>query len=404
LQVLHIISNKDKSGGTLAAMDLHNALLKQGYKSSILSTDRLEGHLHGRGYRRYGGMIGHLQNILIKVENILAKPGLINFLDNFLLDSYLKNFRGVVHIHVTHVAQTSFILLNHLAKSNKVIWTLHDLWPLTAKCIHPTYCKKWLSGCNNCPKLNEYPVLKWDNTPNLQQKKQAFISAHKIFFIAPSKWIKAEAQELVRNLDSSITVIKHGLDTSVFRQQKIEDIILTRAKIKIQDDEIVVFFPQARWDDAKKGKDWYSELLEKMEKANLLQKFCFIKIYGDEIEVKVRTNYFREITLPYVMDKLTMASYYNTADVTVSISEIETFGLCIAESLACKTPVIARYANGVDELLDFSIEITAETSDELVELIISKNWEKFDYHKLYSQNFSFENWANKHIELYELPI
>ena len=216
MQVLHIISNKDNSGGTVAAMNLHYALLSAGVKSSVLSSEALEGNETGGGYRKYGGIIGRLQNLSLRLENKLAKPGWVNPLDKVVTPKVLKNFEGVVHLHVTHVAQISFNLLKSLGRNNKVVWTLHDMWPLTAKCIHPIDCKKYLSTCHNCPKLKEYPKLNWDNTPFLHAAKKAFITKYKVQFIAPASWIMQETEVYINSLNAVISVIPHGIDSLIF--------------------------------------------------------------------------------------------------------------------------------------------------------------------------------------------
>jgi glycosyltransferase involved in cell wall biosynthesis len=399
VQVLHIISNRDNSGGTIAAMNLHHALLEAGYQSSILSTDKLTGSLTGKGYRRFGGVIGRIQQFFLKAEDSLARPGFINPTDKLVVDKALRDYNGIVHIHVTHVSQISFDLLNWLSYKHKVFWTLHDLWPLTAKCIHPTYCQKWHTGCYNCPKLSEYPSLKWDNTPYLYQQKQEFISRNAIHFIAPSEWINDLAHTLVTKLGSKISTIPHSIDNAVF---KPADKRVTRKEFNLRSDGELILFPQGRWDDPKKGLTWYSALKNTLM-LNLSGKthYFLIRIDG---EVKMETEltpFLTEITLPKTTDKKVMAKYYQLADLSVSLSEIETFGLCVAESLACGVPVVARRANGIDELLAYNDSVLAGTVEEMADLILQEKWKSESYQELFQQKNTNVDWAQKHITLYE---
>ncbi|MES2417966.1 MAG: glycosyltransferase [Bacteroidota bacterium] len=397
MQVLHLISNRDNSGGTIAALNLHYSLLKAGYQSSVLSTDRLSGKLNGKGYRRFGGITGRIQQGFLSFENYFAKPGFINPTDKIVLQKNLKRFDGIIHIHVTHVAQISFDLLNWISKKNKVFWTLHDLWPLTAKCIHPTYCEKWKEGCYDCPKLNEYPVLRWDNTPYLHQKKQEFIRKHKIHFIAPSQWINDQARFTINNLDAQVSTIPHAIDHTIFKDADRQSI---RAEFNLPQKGQIILFPQGRWDDPKKGALWYSAIKNALM-LNANTPFYLARIEGNKIDVQEISPFLTEITLPTTSDKAVMAKYYQLADLSVSLSEVETFGLCVAESLASSTPVIARKANGINELLANNSAVLANNVEELIQTILSKNWENINYKPLFEKKYSFEEWAQQHINLYE---
>lgn len=400
LQVLHIISNKDNSGGTVAAMNLHYALTSAGVKSSVLSNAALEGYERGGGYRKYGGIIGRLQSFFLGLENKLAKPGWVNPLDKVVSPKVLKNFKGVVHIHVTHVAQISFGLLRQLCCDNKVVWTLHDMWPLTAKCIHPIDCKKYLSACHSCPKLNEYPKLNWDNTPYLHAAKQVFIRKNKVQFIAPSNWIIKENNAYINSLNGSISVIPHGIDTNIFKPLDQRQL---RLKYNLPIDGDLILFPQGRWDDPKKGGEWYAEIKKLLtESKSLNGKIYLLRLGNSQINNSIEAGVINEINLPTTFDKSVMAEYYNIADATFSLSEIETFGLCVAESLACNTPVFARSAKGVNELLNE--QVIGESPTKLAEFILNRAWLSTDLSQLYKHvttTLTTDNWAASHIKLYE---
>lgn len=399
MQVLHLISNRDNSGGSIAAKNLHEALLKEKYHSELLSTDQLAGDKIEPGYRRFGGITGRIQQAFLKLESMLSLPGQINPIDKWLMQKELKGFNGVLHIHVTHVAQISFDLINWLAEGNKVFWTLHDLWPLTGKCIHPTYCQKWLQLCNNCPKCEEYPLLKRDSTPFLHRKKNEFINRNKVHFISPSYWIDKLAKNHIMLYGGNLSTIPHSINTEIFKYQ---DKQLSRSQLSLNLRGLFILFPQGRWDDKKKGTDWYFQIKDALTLADKTsKKINLVRIYGEELQIKEINPFLTEISLPKTNAKNIMASYYQIADVSVSVSEVETFGMCVAESLACKVPVIARRANGITELLADDPTILADHIEDMIQLIILEKWKDFDYTKFFNKNYTNLEWARKHIELYE---
>ncbi len=394
--VLHLISNRDTSGGTIAATNLHHALLRENYKSILLSTDSMTGTISGKGYRKFGGITGRLQQALLKLENLLAKPGLINPIDKLVVEKGLENFDGVLHIHVTHVAQSAFSMMNWLGKNRKVFWTLHDLWPLTAKCIQPTYCNKWETGCHTCPKLDEYPILKWDNTPNLYSYKWKFIKKHHVHFISPANWIKNQTCMKINDGGGTISTIHHGINTSVF---KPDDVTIARTTLNLPLTDTIIFFPQGRWDDKKKGIEWYNTIKLKLSENNLQGKFILLRL-GDNNQTIKYSESLSEIVLRKTNSPKVMANYYQASDVSVSLSEAETFGLCVAESISCGIPVVGRNAPGVNELVD--INFLKDNVDELVVLIKEKAWTtNVGSNTTQKLNFSESDWAKKHISLYE---
>ncbi|RDC56220.1 glycosyltransferase [Pedobacter chinensis] len=393
MPVLHLISNLDNSGGTIAALNLHKALINVGYDSAVLSTNKLAGVLYGNGYRKFGGISGRIQQAFLKLENLLAQPGFINPVDKWLVKNELEKYNGIIHIHVTHVAQTSFKLINWLAKDKKVFWTLHDLWPLTAKCIHPTYCNKWQKGCYNCPKLEEYPKLNWDNTPNLYKHKWNFIINNQIHFIAPSNWINELTSEKIIKNGSKISTIYHGIDNAIFKPRNLVE---SRKIFDLPIKANVIFFPQGRWDDKKKGIEWYEKIKQALIYSDLKEQFILLRL-GQVSQINKFNHNLSEIILPLTTFPEVMASYYQCANVSVTLSETETFGLCVAESLSCNIPVIGRDAPGVRELINNGL--LKNNVDELIELIKVKKWEMTDQQN--ENNFSEVIWAKKHIDLYE---
>jgi alpha-1,6-mannosyltransferase len=63
----------------------------------------------------------------------------------------------------------------------------------------------------------------------------------------------------------------------------------------------------------------------------------------------------RVIVQPFVADPMALARVLASADVFVHAGDQETFGLSVLEAMACGTPVVARAAEGLAELVDDSV-------------------------------------------------
>src|SRR5262249_26763296 len=99
-----------------------------------------------------------------------------------------------------------------------LVWTLHDMWPLTGHCAHSFDCDMWRTGCGPCPDLAIPPALLADGSfRNWSYKQQAYRGA-RIHLATPSKWLMERAALSI--LSESIIeqrVIPHGVDLEVFR-------------------------------------------------------------------------------------------------------------------------------------------------------------------------------------------
>jgi glycosyltransferase involved in cell wall biosynthesis len=89
--------------------------------------------------------------------------------------------------------------------------------------------------------------------------------------------------------------------------------------------------------------------------------------------------------LGFVQDRETMADYYRAADLYLHAAKSELFGLVLAESLACGTPVIATKVGGIAEVFRHGIEGflvppgDSATMAELSEILLTdpKKYEQF---------------------------
>ncbi|MCX7790361.1 MAG: glycosyltransferase, partial [Chloroflexaceae bacterium] len=88
----------------------------------------------------------------------LARPAAEAALERALL----RLRPDVVHLHNLHGgagAGWSPRLLAVAGRHAPVVWTLHDMWPLTGRCVYSYACERFLTGCNAaCPTARAYPA------------------------------------------------------------------------------------------------------------------------------------------------------------------------------------------------------------------------------------------------------
>ncbi len=75
----------------------------------------------------------------------------------------------ILHLHWTSWAVAPGTLRHWLAAGRHVVWTLHDLWPMTGGCHYPAGCEQYRTACLQCPQLADA----WSLVPAAFEEKRA---------------------------------------------------------------------------------------------------------------------------------------------------------------------------------------------------------------------------------------
>ena len=114
----------------------------------------------------------------------------------------------VLHLHYVNGVLT----LAHLAKnfpSKRIIWTLHDMNPITGTCHYSLGCQGYLSDCSSCPAVHG-PFQRRVST-SLSQKSMALAKLTNLAIVAPSQWLADHASESSAMRDLPIHVIPNPI-------------------------------------------------------------------------------------------------------------------------------------------------------------------------------------------------
>ena len=249
----------------------------------------------------------------------------------------------LVHIHNIHGCFINYpLLFNYLKEHNiPVVWTLHDCWAMTGHCTHfmLTNCVKWQTGCNHCPQKRTFPktYMLDRSEQNYSLKKSLFTSMPVMHITTVSNWLKgiAEASYLKKY---PVTVVPNGIKTDVF--------VLEPSTIKeqygLQGKKLLLAVAIGL--DERKGLYDYIKLAEKLPEQYQLMLVGLTEEEQKALPKRIigvkRTNGAKEL-----------AAYYSAADALLSLSYEETFGLTIAEAMACGTPAIVYDNTAQPELI-----------------------------------------------------
>lgn len=243
---------------------------------------------------------------------------------------------NIVHIHQVHGYYLHVpILFKYLRKSDrKIVWTLHDCWSYTGHCSYYTKigCQKWLKECHNCPQFSGYPKSYFfdRSKEEFNLKKELFASMQNLHLVAISDWLKEEVSKSIL-AELPISVIKNGVDLEIFKPIKFNK-ELEKKKRGITSKNVVIA-TGTTWNSSK-GLEDYKKLGAKLPNNTTLL-LVGIPTY---LQVGFPNS---TICIERTESKEELSLLYNIADVVLSLSYQESFGLTIPEGLACGTPGVA---------------------------------------------------------------
>lgn len=265
---------------------------------------------------------------------------------------------NIIHLHQLHGyflnLEVLFIFLSKL--EIPVVWTLHDCWAFTGHCAHFSLinCNKWRLECNNCPQINKYPKSYVDKSrENFYFKKDLFNSIQNLTIVTVSHWLNKLAKDSFLNRYRIVT-IQNGVDTKSFFPRTGLDKI--RKKFDIPNGSIILGVGTV-W---SKSKGFYDYI----ELRKILDPDVTIVLVG----VNKRLGKFLPsgiVGVPRTENIDELASLYSLADIVISLSYQESFGLTPIEGFACGTPAIVYSTTALPELITSDVGLITEPGNIL---------------------------------------
>lgn len=230
---------------------------------------------------------------------------------------------------------------NSLPPGMPVIWTLHDLIPITGGCHYPGECDGFTKQCGDCPQQKR--PRPHDATYNFFRTKARWYEKINLHFVGNSEWTTAQARRsaLVK-LARSVRTIHYGMDVS---QYQPVDKLAARKALRIPEGKFVVGFACSDFHEKRKG----AELLLQALAAFPAGEVVLLVLGGGQWPrnaTPIETIQMGSIGSPRLQ-----SAFYSALDVFAMPSQVETFGNVAMEAMACETPVAAYPAGGLADVV-----------------------------------------------------
>src|SRR6266849_507373 len=251
----------------------------------------------------------------------------------------------ILHCHNLHGSYFDLRALPSLSLRIPTILTLHDAWLLSGHCAHSFACERWKTGCGECPDLSIYPAIRRDATAYNWRRKRSIYTNSQLFVATPCQWLMQKVvQSVLAPAIVEARIIPNGVDLGVFRPSDRQAV---RAMLSVPQDAKVLLFT-ANGIRNNIWKDFRTMRAAITRVADRLQGQIVLFALGEDAPAE-HLGHASVRFVPYQGDPLSVARYYQAADIYLHSARADTFPTTVLEALACGTPVVATAVGGIPE-------------------------------------------------------
>jgi glycosyltransferase involved in cell wall biosynthesis len=265
-------------------------------------------------------------------------------------DQPLVREADIIHLHWVSGILSSSSIAGFALLGKPVIWTLHDMRPLTGGCHFSAGCMKYQEECGSCIQLK-------NDTLNITRRSllgmRAATALLKPWFVAPSSWMHQVVLDssVARTLSSSC--IPYGVDTDLFRPGSRDD---ARNTLGLALDADYILLASHSMVEKRKGASHALEILNALAKDPSAQS----RIASGKLRLLICGHPSKDFAPKgWVVDHTgyqpasEMHFVYQSANIMLFTSTEDNLPNVILESMACGLPVVAHSVGGVPDLLGF---------------------------------------------------
>lgn len=358
----------------------------------------------GRKYSSDPGVhiLNNTRSFSGKVRRKLAY-WLANDIDIFSSGSIVKTkeFKraDIVHCHNLHSYYFNLSTLKKIVGLKPVIWTFHDMWPITAHCGH-SFDGELKNGFFQCPSTDIYPPIAWHNEKYLEKRKSGIYEKSFFHIVTPSKWLAGKVKQSILK-DKPLSVIYNGTDASMFKPRNQRE---SRQSLGLpMDKQIILIVAKRGQSNPWKGGNYAKEAIKGFIDDS---RAFFVDLGGD---INQTNNQVRAVS--YVNNQDILAKYYSAANMLLYPSIADNCPLVVLEAMACGLPVVSFNTGGIPELVEHKINGYIAEYKNIADLrvgikyLLNLSSQEIEKMRQYSINkisagFTIKKMANQYLELY----
>lgn len=307
----------------------------------------------------------------------------------------------VIHLHWVQEGFFSLDTFNALARMGKpIVWTLHDMWPLTGGCHYSSGCLNYMTHCGRCPSVKGYSF--GDRVFRQFEKKLKIFKELNLNLVTCSSWLKERVLESSILKDKPVMVIPNPIDTGVYRPSE---------KVARVPDQKTLIFGTMTISERRKGFHLLKAALRLLkERHPELNSRIKILVFGGAGNLDSRDLPYPAEFAGRISGDENIAAIYNRGDIFLAPSIEDNLPNTVMEALSCGIPVVAFNRGGVPDMVSGRVGCLAEeTSPEsfmnAVYFMLTRSESELNEYSLQARqkvlsSYRPEDIAAKYISLY----
>lgn len=353
LRPLQISYSSRRGGAAAAAWRLHSGLLAEGVESGMAVLETLGmGNAEGvQGPMGWSERLAHRFRKNVEIHGprwrfpAVSGPFSPSWLGGRMrrqIDAFQPD---VIHLHWINNGTLSVEAI--ASWEVPVVWTLHDMWPLTGGCHYSGGCLRYAAWCGQCPILGSRQEN--DVSSQLIKRKSAAWENLNLHLVAPSEWMAACARRSRLFQNRPIEVIPYGVDTEIFSPKEVQR---ARNDLKLDPQKTYLLFGAVNaTTDVRKGFVVLTHALRRLKEMNPSIKDLNLLVVGASSNELPQDLPFPVTALGHISSETTMTTAYAAANLFVAPSLEDNLPNTVLESLACGTPVVAFKIGGMADMI-----------------------------------------------------
>ena len=402
-------------GAGVAAFRLHKSLRDAGTESNMLVCEKLSADPyvfkikedpHTRVERFIRGFLHKLENGL----NLLGPQNVFSVMASGIQRHPLIRNADVVHLHNIHWSNRNLsLLLLYLKKP--VIWTFHDMWPITGHCFYAYSCGRWQTGCGKCPDLDIFPKILYDSTALQWKLKKHIYEKTRPTIVAPSAWLENTAKISPLFSNCRVTRIPYGIDQTEF---KFVDKLTARNDLHLDATRKYLAWVASDIKDTRKGFSYFERTMMNLKKLNKIKNIGILLVGKGESNYRLLKSHFQVNIFGHISRSEYLSLVLCASDMLVSTAIQDNLPNIILESFACGTPVAGFNVGGIPDIVKHNVNgYLASVGDceglaKGIDSLLSNPMKLQDMGncavKTVSEEFTYKLQADRHMNLYRQAV
>lgn len=367
MKILHI--NTTLSGGAgIAALRHSEAMRRMGIDSKLLTLDpdNKEGCISYAITEKQKQTNKTLLFVFHKLTRLVVKRVAWHWAT---FDYDLSKIKEITEADVIYIHWVndflSYKAIDYLLKTKKrVIWYMHDMWPITGGCHYSFECKGYEGLCKQCPQMKALRFL----ASNQLKRKIAEWSGHDNFYLsAPSQWLCDCIRRSAVFHDHQVYCCPNVIDTTVFKPQNKNRV---RQKFGLPINKKLILFSAMGVKNPYKGTEFLIDALCRIKDKNY--EFVVLgKATKDDFPMSIREKIH---LVGFVSGQEQMALLYSAADLLLITSIAENFPNVVIEAMACGVPVVGFATGGITDQIRHKWNGYIVQPRDVIGLVEGINW------------------------------